>query len=551
MLEKTGYYQNHGFSQQAVTVGLITHNNSSRQTIRYLKLNNANINFVYLIDYRSKDTLYKTGDHLPFNSRPIQFWDYIFPLTNNPNQTDSLVLIMDKSGENLSYNLNLYDQNGLDVVKNWELLLYGGVFAFSMIFTVAFMLLGIMKKEKHNFVFAAFILISTFWLYNNNGIWFQLVWPNDLILQHIARTTLSSFSIGFFVYYFITFYRALIGPRALLLFKSFIVFLMIRIFILLTVPQLYEDSKLKYILQVLGTPILGVGIFLFLMYLIRFFKKKEYIFHNIGFLIYLVYLIKEVFRLNGIDFYRTTGLDQFVSVFSHFFIIAMFSSANIQQYRNNKKRKFELQLEESHKRDMEISEKIMEAQEHERTAIGKNIHDQVGGLLSAMKIKMQTLKVKRNDSALNHEIDQFIEIIDKCSSELHGIVDDLVPPEFEHQDFSDILFNRIRMIESATHIEIHYNPIPVGIDPQTGIKLYRIISELITNAFKHSKCTAINISLIKDKETLHINFSDNGIGIDTLKMKKKHGINNIYSRVKNIYRLKNSLHQNNLQNMNK
>jgi len=118
-------------------------------------------------------------------------------------------------------------------------------------------------------------------------------------------------------------------------------------------------------------------------------------------------------------------------------------------------------------------------------------------------------------------MDQFIEIIDQCSNELHGIVDDLVPPEFDHQDFSDILFNRIRMIESATHIEIHYNPTPIHIDPQTGIKLYRIISELITNAFKHSKCTEISISILRDKDMLHINFSDNGIGIDTLKIKKE------------------------------
>jgi signal transduction histidine kinase len=209
----------------------------------------------------------------------------------------------------------------------------------------------------------------------------------------------------------------------------------------------------------------------------------------------------------------------------------MFSAANIQQYRNNKKRKFEMQLEETHKRDVEISEKIIEAQEYERTTIGKNIHDQVGGLLSAMKIKMQTLKVKKNDPSLNNEMDQFIEIIDKCSDELHSIVDDLVPPEFEKQDFSDILFNRVRMIENATEIEIHYNPTPIKIEPQVGIKIYRIISELITNSIKHAHCTVIHISILKDKETLHINFNDNGKGIDMMKIKKKHGINNIHSRI--------------------
>lgn len=531
-IAEEGYYQNHGFTKGSVSIGLIIDEQVSAKEKHFLKINNANINYIYLTDFVKGDTLYKTGDHFPFASRPLHFWDFVLHIQKTPKYSDSLLLTFDKSGESLIYNLKLYNHKELDIVKSWELMLYGGVFAFSLIFTVAFTLLGIMKKEKHNYVFAGFILISTFWLYNNNGIWFQTLWPNDLRLQHISRTSLSSLSIGFFVYYFITFYRKFIGPRALILFKAFIVFLIIRISIILITPQLYENATLKYIFQIIGTPLLAAGIPFFLVYLIRFYNKKEFIFHNLGFTIYFLFLTKETLKLFGLEIVQWVDADQYVSIFSQFFLIAMFSSANIQQYRTNKKRKFEMQLEELHNRDVEMSEKIIEAQEYERTTIGKNIHDQVGGLLSAMKIKMETLKVKKNDPSLNNEMNQFIEIIDKCSDELHAIVDDLVPPEFEHQDFSDILFNRISMIENATSIEIHYNPSPIKIEPQIGIKLYRIISELITNSIKHAQCTVINISILKDRGMLHINFNDNGIGIDMLQVKKKHGINNIYSRVK-------------------
>jgi signal transduction histidine kinase len=530
-IAEEGYYVNHGFTKSPVRIGLIIDEKISAQEKHFLKLNNANINYIYLTDYIRKDTLYKTGDHFRFNSRPLHFWDFIFHIQKWNKNSDSLVLTMDKSGESLQYNLKLYNHRELDVAKSWELLLYGGVFTFSLIFTVAFTLLGIMKKEKHNFVFAAFIMVSTFWLYNNNGIWFQILWPNDLKLQDISRTSLSSLSIGFFIYYFITFYRKFIGPRALILFKSFIIFLIARISIILVTPQLYENASQKFIFQIIGTPLLATGIIIFLIYLFKFYNRKEFIFHNIGFTIYFIFLAKETLKLFGVEIAALVDVDQYLSIFSQFFLIAMFSAANIQQYRNNKKRKFEMQLEETHKRDVEISEKIIEAQEYERTTIGKNIHDQVGGLLSAMKIKMQTLKVKKNDPSLNNEMDQFIEIIDKCSDELHSIVDDLVPPEFEKQDFSDILFNRVRMIENATEIEIHYNPTPIKIEPQVGIKIYRIISELITNSIKHAHCTVIHISILKDKETLHINFNDNGKGIDMRKIKKKHGINNIHSRI--------------------
>lgn len=527
-----GYYHNHGFTKEPVKIGLIFELNTANQKKHFLKINNANINYIFLTDYVTKDTLYKSGDHLPFSSRPIHFWDFIFHLQQEPNVSDSLLLTMDKSGESLAYNLQLYNDRELDIVKNWELMLFGGLFAFSMIFTVGFMLLGILKKEKHNFVFAAFILISTFWLYNNNGIWFQILWPNDLILQHVSRTSLSTLSIGFFIYYFITFYRKDIGPKALLIFKSFIIFLVLRALTVLMIPQLYNDSNLKYIFQIVGTPLLGTGIIFFLIYLIKFFKKKEFIFHNLGFVIYFLYLVKETLKLFGIDLSELDKTNLFLPVFSQFFLVSMFSLANIQQYRSNKKRKFERQLEESHVRDMEVSGKIMEAQEHERTTIGKNIHDQVGGLLSAMKIKLQTVKIKKNDTELNKDLDQFIEIIDQCSNELNDIIDDLVPPQFDEQDFSEILLTRIRLIENATNIKFNYNPIKLNINKNISLNVYRIISEMITNAFKHSKCTEISIGLLREKDMLHVNFSDNGIGLNFNGVRKKHGIDSIFNRVK-------------------
>jgi len=231
-------------------------------------------------------------------------------------------LIIDKaiSDQEIQYNLKLYSHKELDVIKSWELLLYGGVFAFSMIFTVGFTLLGFMKKEKHNFVFAAFILVSTFWLYNNNGIWFQTLWPNNLKLQHISRSSLSSLSIGIFIYYFITFYRNLIGPRALILFKTFIIFLIVRVSIVLITPQLYENASLKYIFQIIGTPLLAAGIGAFLLYLFRFYNRKEFIFHNIGFTIYFIFLAKETLKLFGIEIVALVDLDQYLSIFSQFFL---------------------------------------------------------------------------------------------------------------------------------------------------------------------------------------------------------------------------------------
>jgi hypothetical protein len=81
-----------------------------------------------------------------------------------------------------------------------------------------------------------------------------------------------------------------------------------------------------------------------MIYLIKFYNKKEFIFHNLGFTIYFVFLAKKTLKLFGLEIIAFADADQYISIFSQFFLIAMFSSANIQQYRSNKKRKFEMQL---------------------------------------------------------------------------------------------------------------------------------------------------------------------------------------------------------------
>ncbi|MFN4977330.1 MAG: 7TM-DISM domain-containing protein, partial [Bacteroidota bacterium] len=76
-IAEEGYYQNHGFTKGPFSIGLIIDQQVSDQEKHFLKINNANINYIYLTDYIKGDTLYKTGDHFPFASRPLHFWDFI------------------------------------------------------------------------------------------------------------------------------------------------------------------------------------------------------------------------------------------------------------------------------------------------------------------------------------------------------------------------------------------------------------------------------------------------------------------------------------------
>ena len=487
---------------------------------------------IFFLETVMADTLYATGDHHLFNTRPVFFWDFILPITTAPGKTDSLLLTLDNSGETQVYNLTLLNPDQFERKKLGDTFFFVIILSVSLIFSLAFLILGLYKKEKISTVFSIYILVSVFWILNINGILFQLVWPNNVFIQHAARVIISSCTISAFVYYFISFYKDQISRLASILFKTFIGILLLRIIMVLGLPNLFENAKIKYILLIAGTVIIVIGLLLLLFYLLRFFKKGQFLFHNLGFAINFIFVLKEGLKLTGVDIFPFPENDEHVSAATHFLIIGLFGISNIQQYRKKKQAKILMDLEASHRQDKAMTEKIIAAQEHERSAIGKNIHDQVGGLLAVMKIKMQTLKAQRKDQNLNADMDQFIGLVDQCSNELHDIVDDLIPPEFASQDLSQIIKERTLVYEKATGIRFDYHPIPLNVNQQIGLKVYRIVCELITNSIKHAQCDTIQLSLVKNKGEMLISHTDNGIGINQNKVQGKHGVNNIYSRVK-------------------
>ena len=530
-LVEKGYYRNHGFTQGPVRIGLLFTNNDSLPKTQYLQINNPHVNDLFLTNQHG-DTIYATGDNHLFNTRPVFFGDFILPITTASGKTDSLVLTLDNSGETQVYNLVLSSLDQFERKRVGDTFFFVIVLSVSLVFSLAFFFLGLFKKERLSIVFSLYIVVAVLWVLNINGILFQLVWPNNVFIQHSARVVISSCSISSFVFYFLSYYKEQISRFARLIFNIFIFILLIRIVMVLGLPNLFENAELKHTLLFTGTVIIVIGLLFLLFYLLKFIAKSQYLFHNMGFALNFLFVLKEGLKLTGVDIFPFPENDAYVSAATHFLIIALFSVSNIQQYRHKKQQQILADLETSHRQDKSMTEKIIAAQEHERSTIGKNIHDQVGGLLAVMKIKLQTLKVQRKNLALDDEMNQFIGIVDQCSNELHDIVDDLIPPEFEILDLSEIIRERILVFEKATGIDIQYNPVPLNVNQQTGLNVYRIVCELITNSIKHSQCSKIGLHLVNNNGELLITQTDNGIGIKEEKIKSKHGVNNIYSRVK-------------------
>ncbi len=113
-LLKNGVFKNYGFVAAPKTLGIVFNNKTDKTLTYFLKINNPHINRLFVLNTKN-DTLFVTGDRYQFNTRPIYFWEFIFPIQVKPNTADSLKFILQKNGENLSFHALLIAEK--DTIK--------------------------------------------------------------------------------------------------------------------------------------------------------------------------------------------------------------------------------------------------------------------------------------------------------------------------------------------------------------------------------------------------------------------------------------------------
>jgi PAS domain S-box-containing protein len=164
-----------------------------------------------------------------------------------------------------------------------------------------------------------------------------------------------------------------------------------------------------------------------------------------------------------------------------------------------------------------LASRLQTIREEERTAIAREIHDELGQSLTVLKIQTALLlnKLKLNQSELREKIGSIIELIDqtvesvqKISAKLRpGILDELglVPAiEWQSQEF-----------QNRTGIYCDYT-LPKGeviVSEDKATAIFRIFQEALTNVARHAKAKKVSVILKQDNHILTLEVTDNGLGI--------------------------------------
>jgi two-component system sensor histidine kinase UhpB len=190
----------------------------------------------------------------------------------------------------------------------------------------------------------------------------------------------------------------------------------------------------------------------------------------------------------------------------------------------------EEKLRKSGKRLRNLASHLQSIREEERTTIAREIHDELGQVLTALKIQVTLLSNKLRDDqqeiknkimSVSNMIDDTVENVQRITSKLRpDILDELgLVPAIEWQAKE---FQNITGINSS--LTLPENELILDEDKSTAI--FRIFQEALTNVMRHSQAKLVSVSLQTNKNNLILKIKDNGIGIkpEQLKDFKSFGI---------------------------
>ena len=183
---------------------------------------------------------------------------------------------------------------------------------------------------------------------------------------------------------------------------------------------------------------------------------------------------------------------------------------------------------------------IQEHIEDERRSLARELHDELGQYVSAIKIFAQNISNKsKGNKIIQTSASSVTSAANQIYDGMHNIIRKLRPGALDDLGLSETIKDSVSNWQKQhTNLKLFLN-IKGDIDnlgEVININIYRIIQEGMNNALKHSKASKISINLSVIKKDLVLEFSDNGVGFNTktLKNSKQFGLVGIKERVQSL-----------------
>ena len=254
-------------------------------------------------------------------------------------------------------------------------------------------------------------------------------------------------------------------------------------------------------------------------------------------------------KANLVDIEQTLGLSRIgIATVTALGILSFFMylrQANALQHAHQREQ--EIQRNERNRLEEVVSERtaaltelathLQQVREDERGHLARELHDELGSLLTAAKLDVARLKSKIDTSTpeVSERLRHLIETLNSGIALKRRIIEDLRPSSLSNLGLTTALEILTREFGERSSIEVECSLEPVDLPESTQLTVYRVVQESLTNIGKYAKASHVIVTVHNYPTYVAVQIQDDGQGFELASMRpNSHGLAGMKHRVEAV-----------------
>lgn len=169
-----------------------------------------------------------------------------------------------------------------------------------------------------------------------------------------------------------------------------------------------------------------------------------------------------------------------------------------------------------------LAQQVVAAQENERQTMSRELHDEAGQTLTALKFHLAMIRddlplpTAPNSGAatIHRHLDDAVALVEQTMTRVRALAHGLRPEILDDLGLHAALSDLCRDFAGHTQLKVDYAGLrPPPLSSEAEISLYRFVQEGLTNVVKHAEATEVKVRLRHDGRTVYLTVTDNGRGM--------------------------------------
>lgn len=188
------------------------------------------------------------------------------------------------------------------------------------------------------------------------------------------------------------------------------------------------------------------------------------------------------------------------------------SQIDITELKNH-----QAELDRASARLQQLSRRLLSVQETERRHLARELHDEIGQVLTATKMHLQSAALHPEPDRATDQFQNAVSLLDRLLAQVRSLTLDLRPPLLDDLGLVPALHWLVQQQQAraaSPRVRLLADPAMARCDPAIETACFRIAQEALTNALRHARAQSITLTVDQEDGALRLSVRDDGCGFD-------------------------------------